>query len=40
LMTQELKVNVIVAEDPMTCVVRGCGKVLDDERLLRRVKII
>jgi rod shape-determining protein MreB and related proteins len=40
LMTQELKVTVYVAEDPMTCVARGCGKVLDDTALLKRVKIM
>jgi rod shape-determining protein MreB len=40
LMSIELKVPVLVAEDPMTCVVRGCGKVLDDEKLLKRVKIV
>ena len=40
LMSLELKVPVRVAEDPMTCVVRGCGKVLDDDKLLRRVKIV
>jgi rod shape-determining protein MreB len=40
LMTSELKVPVRVAEDPMTCVVRGCSKVLDDEWLLKRVKIM
>lgn len=40
LMSGELKVPVRVSDDPMTCVVRGCGKVLDDEWLLKRVKIV
>lgn len=33
------KMPVWVAEDPMTCVVRGCGKVLEDRRLLEKVKV-
>jgi hypothetical protein len=28
-----------VAEDPMTAVIRGCGKVLVDEKLLARVRV-
>lgn len=39
LLSNELKVPVRIAKDPMTCVVRGCGKVLDDLDLLKRVKI-
>lgn len=39
LMSLELKVPVRVAEDPMTCVVRGCGAALDDFDLLKRVSI-
>ncbi len=39
LMSRELKVPVRVAPDPLTCVVRGCAKVLDDSALLARVKI-
>lgn len=39
LMSRELKVPVNVAADPLTCVVRGCGKVLDDLRLLEKVKV-
>ena len=35
----ELNVPVKLAEDPLTCVVRGCGKVLEDMDLLQRVKI-
>ena len=35
----ELKVPVRVIEDPMTAVVKGCGKVLDDMDLLMKVKI-
>lgn len=40
LMSFELKVPVTVASDPLTCVVRGCGKTLDDLDLLRKVKIV
>ncbi len=39
LMSHEIKVPVHVVSDPMTCVVKGCGKVLDDEELLRKVRI-
>ena len=37
--SKEVKVNVSIAKDPMTCVVRGCGIVLDDLALLNRVEI-
>jgi rod shape-determining protein MreB len=36
----ELKMPVMVADDPLTTVVRGIGKVLEDEKLLRRVKAL
>ena len=39
LMEKELKVPVFIAKDPMTCVVRGCGMLLDDIDLLEQVKI-
>jgi len=39
LLSKETNVPVMVAKDPMTCVVRGCGIVLDDLDLLERVKI-
>ncbi len=39
LLAEETKVPVRVAKEPMTCVVRGCGIVLDDLDLLERVKI-
>lgn len=32
------KMNVWVAEDALTCVVRGCGKVLEDAALLSKIK--
>ncbi len=35
----ETKMPVWVANDPLTSVVRGCGKVLDDLELLSRVKV-
>jgi rod shape-determining protein MreB len=40
LISEETKIPVWLADDPQTCVVRGCGKVLEDESLLRRVKVI
>jgi rod shape-determining protein MreB len=33
------KMPVYIAEDPLTCVVRGCGKALSDPRLLSRIRI-
>ncbi len=35
----ELKMPVWVTDDPQTAVVRGCGKLLDDPALLRKVKV-
>ena len=40
LIAEETKMPVWLADDPMTCVVRGCGKVLEDEGLLRRVRVV
>lgn len=40
LMQEETRMTVYVAEDPMTAVVRGCGKVLDDVKLLNRVRVV
>lgn len=39
LFAQELRMPVWVTDDPQTAVVRGCGKLLDDEVLLGKVKI-
>lgn len=36
---EETKMPVVVADDPLTTVVRGCGKVLDDLALLERVRV-
>lgn len=33
------KMPVHIAEDPLTCVVRGCGKVLEDDGFLARIKL-
>ena len=33
------KMPVYIAEDPLTCVVRGCGKLLENEKLLRKIKV-
>ena len=40
LMSEETRMPVYITEDPMTAVVRGCGKVLDDPSLLQRVKVV
>jgi rod shape-determining protein MreB and related proteins len=37
---EETKMPVWQMEDPMTGVVRGCGAVLKDPELLRRVKVV
>jgi rod shape-determining protein MreB and related proteins len=39
LIAQEIKMPVWVTDDPQTAVVRGCGKLLDDQALLRKVKV-
>jgi rod shape-determining protein MreB len=39
LLMHELKVPVRSVKDPMTCVVKGCAKVLDDKSLLKRVRV-
>lgn len=39
LLMERVRIPVVVAEDPLTTVVRGCGAVLEDELLLSRVKV-
>jgi rod shape-determining protein MreB len=39
LLAQETKMPVVLAKDPITAVVYGCGKVLEDLELLEKVKI-
>lgn len=39
LLQHELNVKVTLAEDPLTCVVRGCGIVLENLELLNKVKL-
>jgi rod shape-determining protein MreB len=36
---EETKMPVWIADDAITCVVRGCGKVLEEPRLLRKIKV-
>lgn len=40
LIVERTKIQVIKSEDPLTSVVRGTGKVLEDKSLLQRVKVI
>lgn len=40
LVAEETKVPVRIADDPQTCVVRGCGKTLDEIELLEKVRVI
>ena len=35
--SQDTKFPVYVAEDPLTCVVRGCAEVLEEAEMLERV---
>jgi len=39
LIASEVKMPVSVAEEPLSCVVLGCAKLLDNKKLLERVKI-
>jgi rod shape-determining protein MreB and related proteins len=40
LIIERTKIPVVPSEDPLTSVVRGTGKVLEDEKLLERVKVV
>jgi rod shape-determining protein MreB len=33
------KMPVVIDEDPLTCVVRGCGKILEDPSILEKIRI-
>lgn len=39
LISERTKMPVTVANDPLTCVVRGCGKILTEPGLLKKVKL-
>jgi rod shape-determining protein MreB len=39
LISEPTDLPVVVAEDPLTAVVRGVGKMLDDLHLLKRIAI-
>lgn len=39
MVSEVTKMPTFVAEDPLTCVVRGCGKLLEDPSLLKKVRI-
>jgi len=39
LISDATKMPVSIADDPLTCVVRGCGKVLEDAGLLNKIKV-
>jgi rod shape-determining protein MreB len=40
LIAEKIHIPVVVSNDPLTSVVRGTGKVLEDEAILERVKVI
>lgn len=37
--SEATKMPVKIAEDPLTCVVRGCGKVLEDRVMLKKISV-
>lgn len=39
LIADETKIPIWIATDPLTCVVRGCARVLEDARLLHKVRV-
>lgn len=39
MIAEETKMPVWVADDPLTCVVRGCAKVLEEPRLLDKIRV-
>jgi len=39
-LSEATQMPVWVADDPLSCVAKGCGKVLDDEKLLQKVKVV
>jgi len=40
LISEETKIPAWTAEEPQTCVVRGCGKLLENKDLLAKFKVI
>jgi rod shape-determining protein MreB len=36
---EKTKMPVTIADDPLTCVVRGCGKILEDPELLAKIRV-
>ena len=36
---EQTKMPVWIAEDPLSCVVKGCGKVLEETKLLNRIRV-
>jgi rod shape-determining protein MreB len=39
IINEATKMPVWIADDPITCVVRGCGKVLEDSVLLSKIRV-
>jgi len=39
MVSESTKMPVWVMDEPMSAVVRGCGKLLSDEKLLKKVKV-
>jgi rod shape-determining protein MreB len=37
--TEATKMPVVLADDPLTCVVRGCGTLLDNQALLYKIRV-
>jgi rod shape-determining protein MreB len=39
MISESTRMPVIIADDPLTCVVRGCGKILEEPSLLDKIRI-
>jgi rod shape-determining protein MreB len=39
IISETTNMPVIIADDPLTCVVRGCGKILEEPSLLDKIHI-
>ncbi|MCS7092624.1 MAG: rod shape-determining protein [Patescibacteria group bacterium] len=39
IISEATKIKIVIVNDPLTCVVRGCGKVLEDFGLLSKIKL-
>ncbi|EKD62604.1 MAG: hypothetical protein ACD_52C00114G0001, partial [uncultured bacterium] len=38
-LSEATRMPVVIADDPLTCVVRGCGVLLENDALLTKIKL-